>query len=406
MKIAIIGVDANTLFYCKKLLENPENIVYNIGPETKYTHDRFIPIPVTGTTLAERKQNIIDILDSFIILGIELIIPILWSHQLMPFFQEKVRSLNIPVLMPTIENAYLEWSKVYGKLILNELNIPTTKYVVYSANELFDKFSTLHRPFVLKFDKDWRAGMQTIIVTDDNHIEIYEYLMKCGRTRNVKMFGEFVDQTFIVEEYIKGDREYSYHVVCNGNDIRYIGAARDYKKRYENDMGKNTTSMGCYSNVDIHDTVHEYARKIVKHRNYIGILYLGIMVVDDKPIVLEINTRFGDPEFHMLNLLDIDMGRLFYQAANSEEMMDIVFKDDTTVTIMIVNENETKYLPDFTNIPEYIKLIEYSFKDGLNLHIVASLTCTGSNASNKIYDYINSIDMGNCEYRTDIGILL
>ena len=100
---------------------------------------------------------------------------------------------------------------------------------------------------LLKYANIWRAGLQTVVVTNDNFQEEYADLLKTIESNP--------GTEFVVEEFIKSTAEYSYHAWCNSTGWKYIGSARDYKKRYENDIGHNTAGMGSYSPVDDVDEI-------------------------------------------------------------------------------------------------------------------------------------------------------
>jgi phosphoribosylamine--glycine ligase len=217
---------------------------------------------------------------------------------------ESARAKNIPILSPDYNLGMLEASKLVGKDLLNKVGIPTPKFETVNREELTNRFKTIPRPFVLKYEDDRRVGLQTIVITDENYEEEYNAFMSAKQSGFMgRTYQDFLDQKFMIEEYLPGKAEYSWHALCNTTGWKFLGAARDYKKRYEGDKGHNTAGMGAYSPVyDLDDRVGEYCDKIVKHlieqgTPYVGIIYLGIMTgPDGTPHILEINTRPGSPE--------------------------------------------------------------------------------------------------------------
>ena len=421
MKIAIIGAHAGAHFISKKLLE--EEIVekvYHLGANVAVqSTDRYIPL---GSILEE----ILEFLDNteldFVFLTT---INFLCSEEI----QNKIREKNIPSSSPDLGPSLLEWSKIHGKALLEKLDIPTAKSRVFNKSKLFKHFLEIPRPWVLKFERDWRAGLQTIIITDENVNAEFENLQSFGQNRCMHSFGEFSDQHFVVEEFIVGKREYSYHILSNGETWKYLGSARDYKKFSDGDHGSNTAGMGSYSPVNINPLVHEFADRILTHLKsigtpYKGVLYLGIMEdADGNPYVLEINTRPGDPEFQAI-LMTFDkeqsVAKLLYQAATGSKLDDIKHNDQHGVSLRIVN-SDYHNIVNLMALGEWSKLenhfnpqlwpelpeIHISFNKDRKLlnSIITTSASTRIEASNRIYNFLENIEMYNFTYRKDIGYL-
>lgn len=417
MKIAIFGNIPGAHFLCQHLLQcDGVKKVYHLGAaDIAHSTDRYIKLLPLFDSIEtpDAREYIINAVNN---LDADLILVATNTFQLWPAFQKAVEATGIPALLPTTDHALLEWSKITGKKLLNQLGIPTPAYYELSADELINKFSTISRPFVLKFDRDWRAGLQTVIITDDNYQDEYVKLVASGTTRYLDYFGEFTDQKFIVEEYIESGRELSYHALCNATGWTYLGAARDYKKRYNNDVGHNTTGMGAYRINNVDFRIHTYADKIVSYFKeqgtpYIGVLYLGIMInKNGTPIVLEINTRPGDPEFTVIapGIKD-NLSRLLYDAATNKELPQLTFTDDCTVSIRLVNNNYTLTLNEGVIQPSIAPTndIAVSLNETRTLlHSVITTTApTRELAADKLYSFLKNADTGDFTYRTDIGYL-
>jgi phosphoribosylamine--glycine ligase len=114
----------------------------------------------------------------------------------------------------------------------------------------------------------------------------------------------------VIEERLVGP-EVSYHVVCDGARFVPLAAAQDHKRLLEGDHGPNTGGMGAYSPPPIVTAEVEQsvltrvvepvlARMSARGAPFTGVLFVGIMVVDGVPQVLEFNVRFGDPEAEVL----------------------------------------------------------------------------------------------------------
>jgi phosphoribosylamine--glycine ligase len=98
-----------------------------------------------------------------------------------------------------------------------------------------------------------------------------------------------------------------------------MGAARDFKRARDGDEGPNTGGMGAYTPVA--ELSPELLERIEAHilapilsemrergSPFLGFLYAGLMLTEDGPVVIEFNSRLGDPESQVvLPLLRFDL---------------------------------------------------------------------------------------------------
>lgn len=415
MNILLLGISDGTHILSQLLLEDPKvKSVRHFGAwEDSESTDRYLPLPLNRhlPVYAQKDQ----LLESVNYPDIDLIIPTPLFYLLYKDLQNKIKEAGIPFLGPNPEIAYLEWSRVASKSLFKKLGIPSPDYAVYSAEEFKDKFLSIKRPFVFKFEKEDRNGLQTVIVTDENVNAEYQTLIKIGHKRLYEnIYGAFTDQKFIVEEFIEGSREYSYHVICNNVSWQYIGSARDYKRINENDRGHNTVGVGAYAPVDINPLVHEYAERIIKHcKTYTGFLYLGIIEdKDGKPYVLEINTRPGNPELQVIfPLIENNLTDLFYAAATQQPIPNITFKNKAAASVRLFCQNYKTGASFPVMHPELT--VEDAKKENMYLglssarHILNSSLCavddTIEKASDRIYKYLEDKELHEFTYRKDIG---
>ena len=113
-----------------------------------------------------------------------------------------------------------------------------------------------------------------------------------------------------VEECLKG-QELSIFVVTDGENYKILNSAQDHKRIFDNDEGPNTGGMGAYCPSPLFD---EKLSKKVENRiikptingmkkegyPYKGFLYIGIMLVEGEPYMIEYNVRLGDPEAQVI----------------------------------------------------------------------------------------------------------
>ncbi len=133
------------------------------------------------------------------------------------------------------------------------------------------------------------------------------------------------EEAVILEEFLTGE-ELSFFALCDGTHAIEIASAQDHKRIGEGDTGPNTGGMGAYSTDGIATPamrqwlLRNVAQKVVDGMHsegepFKGILFCGIMMTPRGPMVLEFNTRFGDPETEAILLrLETDILDLFNAA--------------------------------------------------------------------------------------------
>lgn len=202
------------------------------------------------------------------------------------------------------ECAQLEASKDFSKKFMEKYNIPTARYETFTElNQALEGIGSFNYPLVIKAD-GLCAGKGVIIC--ENQREANEALKDILAN---KCFGSQGDKV-VVEEFLDGV-ETSLLCVITKDKIIPMESAKDFKKIFEGDKGPNTGGVGCYSpspyyTEDIKEKLeNEILTKIrsgldKENLDFRGILFIGLMIVDGDPKVLEFNVRFGDPETEVL----------------------------------------------------------------------------------------------------------
>ncbi|HEX5021990.1 MAG TPA: phosphoribosylamine--glycine ligase [Candidatus Binatia bacterium] len=208
------------------------------------------------------------------------------------------RSLNI--FGPNKAAAQLEGSKAFAKEILRESEIPTAAFGTFSdALSAKAYLAGQKPPYVVKAD-GLAAGKGVLICADRQSAEaaIEEILVR-------KAFGE-AGEKVVIEEFLDGE-EASFMALTDGEHIVPLASSQDHKRLYDHDQGPNTGGMGAYSPAPvvtpaIHERIvgdiltpllAELRRRGIRYR---GVIYVGLMITENGPKVLEFNARFGDPE--------------------------------------------------------------------------------------------------------------
>ncbi|MBX9667382.1 MAG: phosphoribosylamine--glycine ligase [Candidatus Obscuribacterales bacterium] len=202
---------------------------------------------------------------------------------------------GLKVFGPRKESARLEASKSHAKEKMTELGIPTARFEAFK-----DKLKAL------EFAK---ANEWARVVKDDG-LALGKGVVVCDTASEVeaaleRMLTPQADSLVVVEEKLVGE-ELSLFLIIDGKDSLTLAASQDHKRRLDGDKGPNTGGMGAYSPVPLYEAnkkaidekvVAPIVNALADGRlKYKGVLFIGIMMADGIPYVLEFNARFGDPE--------------------------------------------------------------------------------------------------------------
>lgn len=244
---------------------------------------------------------------------------------------DRFEAEGMPVFGPTQAAARLEGSKVFAKEFMKRHGIPTARYRSFDAGqrEQARKFvAELIPPTVVKAD-GLAAGKGVLICAsrEEANRAVDEILKE-------RVFGEAGNQV-VIEEYLEGE-EASLLVLTDGTAFASLPPAQDHKRVLDGDGGKNTGGMGAYAPAPV------VSRKIQAHveKNvvmpllagmreermpYRGCLYVGLMMTERGPQVLEFNCRFGDPEAQVtIPLIDGDLAHILLSVASGRLEKDAV----------------------------------------------------------------------------------
>ncbi|WP_331775683.1 phosphoribosylamine--glycine ligase [Sulfurospirillum sp. 1612] len=266
----------------------------------------------------------------------------------------------------------LEGSKVYMKNFLSKYNIPTAKYIETQEYHEAEKFiDQLQEPIVVKAD-GLCAGKGVIIAQSKDEAKAAAKAMLRGES-----FGD-AGKSIVVEEFLDG-YELSIFAICDGVNYKVLPAAQDHKRLLDADKGPNTGGMGAYAPTPlVNETIYQKVEERVivptlkgmreEGCPFEGVLFIGLMIVNGEPIVLEYNVRFGDPECEVLMpLLKTPASELFYKAASGNlQNLDLEFSDKFAVGVVIASQ----HYPYKSAIPAEI-IVDQSVHDELEDTYVA-----------------------------------
>jgi phosphoribosylamine--glycine ligase len=234
---------------------------------------------------------------------------------------DELRRLGFRVFGPTRAAARLETSKSFAKEFMQRHGIPTAAYAVCrSLEEVRAELPRFAAPIVVKAD-GLAAGKGVVICQTHAEAERAAVEMFSGALLGT------VETNVVLEEFLDGE-EVSFFALCDGKHAVALAAAQDHKRIGEGDTGPNTGGMGAYTGDGLlSEAMEQWLLKNVAQvvvdamagegTPFQGILFCGIMMVPqgdetNQPMVLEFNTRFGDPETQAILLrLESDIVDLF-----------------------------------------------------------------------------------------------
>lgn len=261
------------------------------------------------------------------------------------FFRSKKGFENLKIIGPSSEGAKLEGSKEYAKNFMHRHNIPTARYQSFSAQTLEEGYVFLEElkpPYVLKAD-GLAAGKGVLILES---IEEAKAELKAMMVN--EKFG-IASKNVVIEEFLDGI-EMSVFVLTNGKEYQILPEAKDYKRIGEGDTGLNTGGMGAVSPVPFatEELLAKIETKIVQPSveglnkeqiDYCGFLFIGLMIVNNEPYVIEYNVRMGDPETEVvMPRIESDfLQHLKACASGSLSKETVVFSEEAATTVMLVS---------------------------------------------------------------------
>ena len=334
MNIALIGSGGREHALCQKIFESPlTNKVYCIpgnAGTSRIAQNIDIDIFNFKRVLQIIKLKKIDL----VIVGPEE--PLV--RGLVDFLSKK----KIKVFGPSKFASKLEGSKAFMKKLCKIKKIPTAEFkICNNISQVLNFLNNSKLPIVVKADGLAAGKGVSICKSRGQVLKISKEIFK-GKFKSSKKL--------ILEEFLNGE-EASYFVITDGTNIKFFGSAQDHKKVGEQDIGPNTGGMGAYSPAFIinKDIEKKIIKKIVeptlsslreKKRPYKGFLYVGLMIKDNEPYLIEYNVRMGDPECQVIMpRLKTDIVKIFLNTLkNKLKETKIVWHKKKCMTIVLCSK--------------------------------------------------------------------
>ena len=329
---------------------------------------------------------------------------------------------NLKIFGPNKKCAKLEGSKAFSKEFMIRHNLPTAKYKEYiNVSKAIDEIDEFGYPVVIKAD-GLAAGKGVIIA--ENRAEAIQTLKDIMDNHK---FGNAGDK-IIIEEFLTGV-ETSILAFVDNDTIVPMVSAKDHKKVLENEMGLNTGGMGTFSPSEIYtdELAKEIQNKILDktlegfkkdNLDYKGILFVGLMITQEGPKILEYNVRFGDPETQsVLFRLNTDLNKIISSILdNNLKNIEIDYSNEESICVMLTSGGypeayeKGKVITGLENLDSDVVVFHSGTKfKGQDIVTnggrVIGITAKGSSvkeASYKVYENIKKIRFEGMHYRKDI----
>ena len=416
MNVLIIGEGGRESAILHQTLLSPKVSKVFIAPGNGGTSELCININISSDNISELAKFAVDNKIDLTIVGPE--IPL--SLGIVDLFESK----GLKIFGPSKNASRIESSKIFAKNLMKEFNIPTAKFEVFENESSAIKFlNKTEFPIVIKAD-GLAAGKGVYISDnlDDAKLAIKDLM-------NSQIFGES-GKKIVIEEFLSGS-EFSVFAFTNGNDIKVLLSACDYKKAHDEDKGPNTGGMGSFSpapqlnkkNIDfISSKIIKPTLDALKTKNskFVGVLYCGLILTDKGIFVIEFNCRLGDPETQvLLPTINFDLIELIESCVDTNNKN--IFKptiNKKAVGVVLASEGyPNKYETNkelsinysFNNNDSYI-FHAGTKKNGKNLVTsggrVLTVVGTGNSineARNLAYNICEKVNFDNKFFRKDIA---
>lgn len=338
---------------------------------------------------------------------------------------DALRERGIPVFGPGKQAAQLEGSKAFAKRIMQNADVPTGRAThARTIDETAAALDEFGAPYVVK--ADGLAAGKGVIVTDD-------------RAAALDHAAAYLPHgPVLVEEFLSGP-EVSLFFLSDGDTVRPLTPAQDFKRALDGDLGPNTGGMGAYSplpwladgfgSIDafVAEVTRTVAEPVIRELDrdgspFIGLLYAGLIITDEGVRVIEFNARFGDPETQIvLPRLETPLADLLMACAEGtlEEHAAPTFRDEAAVTVVLASEG---YPAATITGREITGLDDAQEVDGVHITHAATavengaLIATGGRVLNVVgtgstfaqareraYEAIGRIGLEGGQFRTDIA---
>lgn len=420
MKVLVIGGGGREHALAWKISQSPRVKKIFCAPGNAGTRAVAENVPIEASDIQGLKKFALQEKIGFTIVGPEL--PLTLG------IVDEFEQVGLKIFGPYKIAAELEGSKVFAKQFMERHKIPTGRFrIAETSEEAKNIINTGVFPYPVVIKADGLAAGKGVIVCkkQENALQAIETIMV------EKKFGN-AGKVAVIEEFLHG-QELSFIVVSDGVKIVPFVTTMDYKAAFENDKGPNTGGMGAISPNPYVDqklfskiiktiVFPTITRMLEEERKYKGVLYVGIMLTEQGPKVLEYNCRFGDPETQPQMLrLESDLMDILEAAMNEDVMSTVVtWRKNTAGCVVLASGGypskyeKGKLIEGLDQVAQEEDVVifhagtkmdasEYYTAGGRVLNVCAAKE-TLAESMKSIYAAVDDIHFESMHYRRDIGV--
>jgi phosphoribosylamine---glycine ligase len=333
MKILVIGSGGREHAICRKLSESTSTSALYCAPGNAGIAERATCFPAD----VNDPGSLANLAES---LGADLTV-IGPEAPLVAGVADVFQMRGLRLVGPMSAAARLEGSKIFAKQFMARHSIPTAQFTACHSVESARAAMELEYEFPVVVKADGLAAGKGVRITHNQE----EFDAAINDLMVARVFGE-AGARIVLEQCLVG-REASVMIFTDGKDYRVIPAAQDYKRVFDNDTGPNTGGMGSFSTPGLIDSVmlEQITREIIEptlvgmneeEHPFRGVLYIGLMLTESGPKVIEYNARLGDPETQaVLVRLESDLVEIFNAIVDgSISSTDVKWSEDPSVCVV------------------------------------------------------------------------
>lgn len=416
MKILIIGSGGREHALAWKIAQSPRVSELYVAPGNGGTSKVAKNISIEATDIESlvkfAKENSIDLTvvgpDDVLALGI------------VDVFQSR----GLSIFGPTKASAEIESSKAFAKQLMWDENIPTASGNIFSDYDLALDFIREHgAPIVVKASGlALGKGVYPCNTLDKAENALAEIMLE----RVHKDAGNEV----VIENFLEG-QEISIHAFCDGKTSVLFPSAQDHKPVFDGDKGKNTGGMGTIAPIPwVTSDIMQFGQHVVtstldalskRKKPFIGCLYPGIKMTPEGPMILEFNSRFGDPETQSyMRLLKTDIVDILEACVKGNlSECKIEWNSGFAVCVVLASGgypqkyekgkiitgiDKAEKVPGVVVFHAGTKQIETLKTSGGRVLGITAIGATLSDALKCVYEAVSFIKFEGMHYRKDIGL--
>lgn len=342
-RILILGSGGREHAIAHSLSKSPRCAALFVAPGNAGTAELAHNIELSVSDFSAVEDACVEQAISLVFVGPE--VPLV--EGIVDYFKNTPSLSQVLIVGPDQLAAQLEGSKDFAKAFMSKYGVRTAAYASFTRETLAEGMRFLEgltSPYVLK--ADGLAAGKGVLILDDLDLA----KTKLNAFLSEDLFGE-AGSKVVIEEFLDGIECSCFVAVDAKHHYQILPMAKDYKRIGEQDTGPNTGGMGAVSPVSFIDE-ELYARieeEIVvptvkgiqtETYSYVGFVFIGLMIVQGVPYVIEYNVRMGDPEtevvFPRIQSDTVDL--LEAMCLGTLERYSLKVRQEVAATVIAVSE--------------------------------------------------------------------